>query len=164
MIIRQANKADKGILVALLRDSFRDVAEKFALTTENCPKFVGFNAKERVDSDFEKGLRYFILEENGRACGCVALEKAGPDLCYLGRLAVLPKNRRNSYGKTLINHVFDQARKIGAQRVEIGMIAKDRKLKNWYKKFGFVQKGTKKFGHLPFTVAFMYRELNREQE
>jgi N-acetylglutamate synthase-like GNAT family acetyltransferase len=164
MIIRQANKADKGILVTLLRDSFRDVAEKFNFTVENCPKFVGFNAKERVDSDFEKGLRYFILEENGRACGCVALEKAGPDLCYLGRLAVLPKNRRNSYGKTLINHVFDQARKIGAQRVEIGMIAKDRKLKNWYKKFGFVQKGTKKFDHLPFTVAFMYRELNRKQE
>jgi len=164
MVIRKANKADKGILVTLLRDSFRDVAEKFNFTVENCPKFVGFNAKERVDSDFEKGLRYFILEENGRACGCVALEKAGPDLCYLGRLAVLPKNRRNSYGKTLINHVFDQARKIGAQRVEIGMIAKDRKLKNWYKKFGFVQKGTKKFGHLPFTVAFMYRELNRKQE
>jgi len=125
---------------------------------------VGFNAKERVDSDFEKGLRYFILEEKGRACGCVALEKAGPDLYYLGRLAVLPKNRRNGYGKTLVNHVFDQARKIGAQRVEIGMIAKDRKLKNWYKKFGFVQKGTKKFDHLSFTVAFMYRELSREQE
>ena len=77
MIIRKANKGDKSALVNLLRDSFRDVAEKFTLTVENCPKFAGFNAKERVESDFEKGLRYFILEENSRACGCVVLEKAG---------------------------------------------------------------------------------------
>jgi len=26
-------------------------------------------------------------------------------------------------------------------------------------KFGFVQKSTKKFDHLPFIVAFMYKEL-----
>jgi len=164
MIIRQANEADIGVLVTLIRNSFRDVAEKFALTAESCPKFPAFNAKERVDSDFEKGLRYYILEENGRACGCVAIEEADPDICYLGRLSVLPEYRRNGYGRALINHIFEQAKKIGVQRVEIGMIAKDRKLKNWYRKLGFTNKGTKKFDHLPFTVAFMYRELSREQE
>ena len=164
MVIREANEADKGVLVALLRDSFRDVAEKFALTTENCPKFAGFNAKERVKSDFEKGLTYYLLEENDRACGCVALEKAGPDLCYLGRLAVLPEHRNKGFGEVLVKHLFEQAKKIGIRRVEIGIISKHRKLKNWYKKFGFVQKGTKKFNHLPFIVAFMYKELNKEHK
>lgn len=164
MIIREANKGDKSTLVALIRNSFRDVAEKFALTTENCPKFAGFNAKERVDIDFEKGLRYFILEETGRACGCVALEKAGPDLCYLGRLAVLPEHRNKGFGQALVKHLFEQAKMSGIRRVEIGIISKHRKLKKWYKKFGFVQKGTKKFDHLPFIVAFMYKKLNKEQE
>jgi N-acetylglutamate synthase-like GNAT family acetyltransferase len=159
MIIREANKADKGTLVALLRDSFRDVAEKFNFTVENCPKFAGFNVKERVDSDFEKGLRYFILEEKGRACGCVALEKAGPDLCYLGRLAVLPEYRNKGFGQAMVKHLFEQAKTIGYRRVEIGIISKHIKLKKWYKKFGFVQKSTKKFDHLPFIVAFMYKNL-----
>ncbi len=159
MLIRDATKADKDILIALLRDSFRDVAEKFALTIENCPKFAGFNAQERVEEDFQKGLKYYILEENGRACGCVALEKAGPDVCYLGRLAVLPEHRNKGFGQALVNHLFEEAKKIGVRRVEIGLISKHRKLKKWYKKLGFIQKSTKKFDHLPFIVAFMYKEL-----
>jgi len=41
------------------------------------------------------------------------------------------------------------------------MIAKDNELKDWYKKFGFVHKNTRKFDHLPFLVEFMYLELNQ---
>ena len=74
-----------------------------------------------------------------------------------------PEHRGKGYGKMLVHHIFDKARQSGARRVEIAMISKDRKLKNWYKKFGFIQKGTKQFDHLPFTVAFMYRPLNREE-
>jgi N-acetylglutamate synthase-like GNAT family acetyltransferase len=159
MIIRDAKKVDKDVLIALIRGSFLDVAEKFALTAENCPKFPAYNAKERVEGDFEKGLKYYILEINGRACGCVALEKAGPDLCYLGRLAVLPEYRNKGFGQALVNHLFEQARKFGIRRMEIGIISKHRKLKKWYRKLGFIQKGTKKFDHLPFNVAFMYRNL-----
>ena len=162
MIIRDANKSDRETLVALIRESFLDVADKFALTAESCPKFPAFNAEERIMGDFKKGFNFFILEEEGRACGCVALEKAGPDLCYLGRLAVLPECRNKGFGQALVNHLFEQAVKNGFRRVEIGTISKHRKLKNWYRKLGFVQKGTKKFDHLPFTVAFMYKELNRE--
>ncbi len=160
MIIRQANKADIDTLVTLLRNSFRDVAERFELTIENCPKFPAFNAKERIEGDFKKGLKFYILEENSRACGCIAFEKANPDVCYLGRLAVLPEHRNKGFGKALVNHLFKQAGKIGIRRVEIGIISKHTKLKNWYKQFGFVQKGTKKFDHLPFVVAFMSAEID----
>jgi N-acetylglutamate synthase-like GNAT family acetyltransferase len=159
MVIRDANEVDKEILVTLVRNSFRDVAEKFALTGENCPKFPAFNAKERVESDFQKGLKYYILEDDGRPCGCVALEKAGPDLCYLGRLAVLPQYRNRGFGRALVNHLFEKAEKTGIRRIEIGIISKHRKLKNWYKKSGFIQKSTKKFDHLPFMVAFMQKNL-----
>ncbi len=160
MIIRQANEADIDILVSLLRNSFSDVAERFGLTIENCPKFPAFNAKERIESDFEKGLKFYILEENSQACGCIAFEKAGSDSCYLGRLAVLPQHRRKGHGKAMVNHLFEQAEKIGIRRVEIGIISKHRKLKNWYKQFGFRLKGTKKFDHLPFIVAFMSAEID----
>jgi N-acetylglutamate synthase-like GNAT family acetyltransferase len=159
MNIRQANEADMVILVNLLRNSFRDVAERFELTEENCPKLLAFCTNKRIKSDLGKGLTYYILEKDAQPCGCVALEKANPDVCYLMRLAVLPEHRGKGYGKALVNHIFDQAGKVGARRVEIAMISKDRKLKNWYRKFNFVQKGTKKFDHLPFVVAFMSAEV-----
>jgi N-acetylglutamate synthase-like GNAT family acetyltransferase len=160
MIIRDANEADIDTLVTLLRISFRDVAERFELTIENCPKNLAFCTKERIKSDLDRGLRYYILEKDGQPCGCVAIEKAGPDVCYLERLAVLPQHRRKGFGKTLVNHIFDQAGKNGAQKIEIGIISEDTKLKKWYMKSGFVQKATKKFDHLPFIVAFMSAEID----
>jgi N-acetylglutamate synthase-like GNAT family acetyltransferase len=159
MVIREAKSADIDVLVNLLRNSFRGIAEKFGITEENNPMFLAFCTNGRVVSDLEKDLTYYVLEEDGRPCGCVALERARPDVCYLMRLAVLPEHRGKGYGKMLVHHVFEKSCIFGARRVEIAMISKDRKLKKWYKKLGFMQKGTKKYDHLPFIVAFMYREL-----
>ncbi len=160
MIIREANEMDVDALVTLLRDSFRDVAERFGLTVENCPMNLAFCTEQRIRSDLERGLRYYILEQDSQLCGCVALEKAGPDVCYLERLAVLPEHRKKGYGRVLVDQIFDQARRIGAEMVEIGIIAEDTELRDWYGKFGFVYKSTKRFDHLPFVVAFMSAELN----
>lgn len=164
MLIREANKADIDTLMFLLRNSFRDVAERFEITQENNPKSLAFCTNERIESDLLKGVIYFILEKDGRPCGCVALEKAKPDVCYLMRLAVLPEHRRKGYGTMLVHHIFEKARNTGVRRVEIAMISKDRKLKNWYRTFDFIHKNTKKFDHLPFTVAFMYKELSGKVE
>jgi ribosomal protein S18 acetylase RimI-like enzyme len=164
MIVRQANEADVCVLVSLLRESFRDVAERFELTVENCPKNLAFCTDQRVRGDIERGLSYYIIEQDDRPCGCVALEKASPDVCYLERLAVLPEHRRKGYGKMLVEHLFDKAAGNGSQRVEIGIIAEDTKLRNWYEKFGFALKSTKTFDHLPFVVAFMAAEIGDRSE
>jgi len=162
MNIRQANEADMGVLVNLLRNSFRDVAERFGITKENNPRSLAFCTNQRIEDDLAKGVTYYILEKDGQPCGCVAIEKAKPDVCYLMRLAVLPEYRGKGYGKMLVHHIFEKARKTGARRVEIAMISRDRKLKNWYKKFGFIQKGTKQFNHLPFKVAFMFAVIRKK--
>jgi hypothetical protein len=36
-----------------------------------------------------------------------------------------------------------------------GIVEDDTVLKNWYTANGFTHTGTKRFGHLPFTVGFM---------
>ncbi len=159
MVIRQASLVDVSLLVNLLRRSFMDVARRFNLTVENCPKNPAFCTEQRVKDDFDRGLEYYILENNGQPLGCVALEKAGPEVCYLERLAVLPEQRRKGFGKLLVDRVLDRARKIGSRRVEIGIISAQTELKSWYENIGFLQKGTKKFDHLPFIVAFMSKEL-----
>jgi N-acetylglutamate synthase-like GNAT family acetyltransferase len=160
MVIRQANETDISILMDILRKSFAGVAERFNLTIENCPKNMAFCTEQRIKDEFAGGLKYFILQECGQPCGCVAFENAKPGVCYLERLAVLPEYRRRGFGKALVNHIFDMAREMKMLRVEIAMIAKDNELKDWYRKFGFVHKNTRKFDHLPFLVEFMYLELN----
>lgn len=122
ILIRKANKADIDVLVALLRNSFRDVAERFGITKENNPKSLAFCTNERIENDLEKGVIYYLMEQDGRPCGCVAFERAKPEVCYLMRLAVLPEQRGKGYGTMLVHHIFEKARKTGAQRVEIAMI------------------------------------------
>ncbi|MHC4206182.1 MAG: GNAT family N-acetyltransferase, partial [Planctomycetota bacterium] len=83
MVIRQADNADIVVLVTLLRSSFRNVAERFGITEENNPRFLAFCTNKRIESDLEKDLTYYILEKDGQPCGCVALERAKPGVCYL---------------------------------------------------------------------------------
>ena len=147
------------LLASLLRQAFQEVAERFGLTIENCPKNLAFCTEQRVLGDFERGAAFWVLERGGQPCGCVAIEQARADVCYLERLAVLPRCRGQGYGTRLVEHAFSRARQAGAKRVEIGIIAADERLRAWYESFGFVQTGTKQFEHLPFVVAFLRRTL-----
>jgi N-acetylglutamate synthase-like GNAT family acetyltransferase len=157
--IREANIADVSILSTIIRHAFRDVAERFSLTSENCPKHPSYCTDGWISKDFSRGVIYYVLEHKETPQGCVALEKAGSDLCYLERLAVLPAERRKGYGKSLVEHVFMEARALEVTQMSIGIISDDIPLKMWYKKLGFIEKETKSFPHLPFRVAFLFYEL-----
>jgi GNAT superfamily N-acetyltransferase len=158
-IIRLATKEDIPLLAKLIRDSFRDVALRFNLTYQNCPTHPSHCAMEWIESAFKKGINYYILERKNIPCGCVALEQAQPTVFYLERLSVLPPFRRNGFGEAMVNHVLKEAKKLGAHRVEIGLISDQAELKEWYKKLGFSIKDEKRFDHLPFKVTFMSRVL-----
>jgi len=43
--------------------------------------------------------------------------------------------------------------------ISIGIINENSVLKNWYIKYGFIEKGLKRFDHLPFEVCFMEKEI-----
>jgi len=159
MMIRPANADDIPTTVSVIRRACATVAERFGLTPENCPKNPAFYTEDRLRDDLARGVRYYFLEENAKVRGCVALEQAEPDVCYLERLAVLPEHRARGLGTALVHHALDQARAFGVSRVEIGIISEDVALKTWYRKFGFVQTSTRTFEHLPFVVAFMAVEL-----
>jgi GNAT superfamily N-acetyltransferase len=159
--IRQADSGDITVLSSLIRDSFRTVAERFNLSSENCPKHPSNCIDEWIQNDIARGVVYYILEYNGIRVGCAALEKAPPDLSYLERLAVLPEMRKRGFGKKLVDHVSDKAKDSGARQMSIGIISDDIELKGWYRKIGFVEGETKEFPHLPFMVTFMTYELKR---
>jgi len=160
--IRAGTQKDIEILTEIIRSSFRDVADRFCLTQENCPKHPSNCTVDWIREDMGRGVTYFILEDNGFASGCVALELAGPKLCYLERLAVRPPRRRRGFGRALVNYVLAEAKRSGAHRVSIGVIAEQTELKNWYQKIGFIETKTKEFAHLPFRVTFMSCVVNTE--
>ena len=156
--IRIAGREDVPALAETIRISFRDVAERFRLTLENCPKHPSNCTADWIIRDMARGVSYFVLESDGLISGCVALERADPDLCYLERLAVLPANRRCGYGHALVERSLTEAGRLGAARVSIGIIAQHTELKHWYQKLGFVEGDTKEITHLPFKVMFMSYE------
>lgn len=157
--IRDASPPDGELLARIIRQSFEDVALRFGLTAENCPKHPSNCTPQWIDLALTRGVEYFLLEQGGIPCGCVALEHARPQIRYLERLAVLPDCRRRGFGRALVDFAVSRARASGADRVEIGIISGQRELKEWYSRIGFRETRRAAFPHLPFEVAFMAKTL-----
>ncbi|MCJ7833166.1 MAG: GNAT family N-acetyltransferase [Deltaproteobacteria bacterium] len=158
--IRKANEADIPRIVEIIRNAFHEVAVRFGLTEANCPKHPSNCKADWIEDALAKGARYFILDSEGLSCGCVALEQASPEVCYLERLGVLPAQRRRGYGRALVDHVLVEAKLLGSHQVDIGIIAAHTELKDWYRKIGFVEQKTATFSHLPFEVLFMSKAID----
>jgi ribosomal protein S18 acetylase RimI-like enzyme len=154
-IIKIATNADANLLADLIRESFYDVAQRFALTPQNCPRHPSNCISEWIATDQTRGVVDFILSQDDQPIGCVGLEAPSPDLRYMERLSVLPQLRRRGFGRALVAFALLEAKSSGADRVRIGIIADHIELKAWYIKLGFVEQGTKSFPHLPFDVTFM---------
>ena len=157
--IIKAGLGDVPVLTGLICDAYRDVAQRFNLTPENCPKHPSNCTPQWFRKDFARGVSYFILENNQEPVGCAALEKPTTDLGYLERLAVLPDHRRRGFGRMLVDYVFDRAKAAGLKQISIGINAEQTDLLWWYRKIGFVEGDTKEFEHLPFLVTFMMYQL-----
>ena len=157
--IRPADTDDSGTLTTIIRSAFQDVAMRFNLNAENCPKHPSNCTEEWISAAFEKDVHYYLLASGSEAIGCVALERASAEVCYLERLAVFPQHRLKGFGKALAEYALTQSADLGAKRVEIGIIAAQTELRQWYQKLQFSETGRKHFPHLPFEVMFMGREL-----
>ena len=153
--IRSCTEEDIQVLAETIRKSFQDVAERFGLTPENAPSHPSNCTVDWIRKDMEHGVTYFAMENKNHTIGCVALELANTEVCYLERLAVLPDQRRRGFGKAMVNHVLSEAKILGVNYVSIGIIAEQTELKDWYKRLGFAEVESKKFPHLPFRVIFM---------
>lgn len=154
--IREAFIDDADIVARLVRDSNRDVAERFGLDATNCPKHPSFCNAEWVKSDFARGERYFVLDQGGRPVGCVAYETPNAEVAYLNRLSVLPASRRSGHGKRLVEYVIELARTEAIPTISIGVIGDHEDLQRWYRALGFVDGDVKRFAHLPFAVRYMH--------
>ena len=155
--IREGAGGDVEALVATIRSAFGEVAGRLGLNEQNCPTHASNCTADWIEKDMGRGIRYFVLEIDGRIAGSVALEKVRPGLCNLERLAVLPECRGRGFGKALVEHVLAEAVATGCRDIRIGIIASEAGLKAWYGRLGFIETETRDFAQLPFRVTFMIR-------
>ncbi len=143
----------------LVSEANKDVAAKFGLNVENCPKHPSFYTDSWVQADIVRGEKYFILEDNANPIGCVAYENPRAGVAYLNRLSVLPVHRHRGAGALLVRHIIEHARSASIHTISIGVIGEHTDLQLWYGKFGFKSGETKHFPHLPFSVKYMAYSL-----
>lgn len=159
MNIIPATTEDAALIAAIIRESHKDVAQKFNLTPENNPKHPSFCTQEWVVADFQRGEAYFLYQMDDTPAGCVAFEQPDPETAYLNRLSVRPSYRHRGIGAQLVRHIIGYARSKEVQSISIGIIADHDVLKTWYTNLGFIEKETRRFEHLPFDVTYMHYAL-----
>jgi GNAT superfamily N-acetyltransferase len=159
LMILEAEPKDGAVLAAVIRTASRAVAERFALTRENCPSHPSFCTDEWIKADMERGVRYFAGLIRGKMCGCVALKKVDAETAYLERLSVLPGHRRKGVGRALVERVLGEALGGGARIIRLAVIADLAPLVKWYTAQGFLEVKTEKFPNLPFQVTILQRSL-----
>lgn len=154
--IRPFCDADMATIAMLVSTANKDVAVRFGLNAENCPKHPSFYTDSWVAADSARGERYFLMEDaGGHPLGCVAYENTGTTRAYLNRLSVLPAYRSAGLGAQLVAHVVQHARGEAITEICIGVIGEHTQLQHWYRQLGFVDGETKRFAHLPFSVKYM---------
>lgn len=160
-MIRSVKIDDLDECVAVIRESFRTVAEEFGFTQENAPRFTAFaTTKERLVWHFEQEKRpMFVYCDGERIVGYYSLLKQNEQECELNNLCVLAEYRHKKIGGQLFAHALGEAKKLGCSRVNIGIVEENKRLRAWYEANGAVHVGTEKFDFFPFTCGYMRKNV-----
>jgi predicted acetyltransferase len=158
-IIKPIAESDLPTCLDVIHYSFATIADEFGLTVQSCPNHTSFMKLDKLQKQFSGGFLMYGLFERDKIVGYVSLSANGNGYFELNNLAVLPYYRHNGYGKKLIEFAKNKVLKLGGNKITIGIIEENTRLKEWYAENGFVYTGAQIFPHLPFTVGFMEMEI-----
>jgi diamine N-acetyltransferase len=160
-VIRDAQPQDAKILSDLIRTAFRDVADRLGLTAENCPGHPSHCRQATVLKAMADGAKFFLLSWEGRPAACISCSPGRNGVFTLRRLAVLPEVRLRGFAKLLIRHALDDAWQQGADCVEVGVVASEQWLIDFYRRLGFeITRENVAMDELPFEVTFLTHEFD----
>jgi putative acetyltransferase len=67
--------------------------------------------------------RLILCQVDGKSAGCIALKRIEPEICEMKRLYVRPGFRGKQIGLKLANHIIDEARRAGYEKMRLDTIA-----------------------------------------
>lgn len=158
-MIRHIEKDEIETCVQVIRKGFGTVAKEFNLTQENCPGHTSFMKVEKLYKQYDEGRPMFVYLDNSTIVGYFSLGKVNDESYELDNLAVLPECRHKDYGRKMVDFAKNKVKELGSNKIVIGIIEENTKLKEWYCNLGFIHTGTKKSASVPFTIGFMQIEV-----
>jgi putative acetyltransferase len=88
--------------------------------------------------DYYQGGLFDVLETNEDGIiGTIGLAKLKGGVCELRRMYLTQKHRGRGYGKRLLKHAVNRARKLGFSRIELETATTLEEALELYKQFGF---------------------------
>ena len=144
---------------AFVRRCFQTVADEMGITPERAPRYTAFITDERLAEERDRGAIFYGFFTGGTQAGFVTLEQEERGW-FMKRLAVLPEYRSRGIGRKLVDHILNQARQRGIDRLHIGIVNEQSGLKDWYVRLGFVEYQVFEIPSLPFTVSLLSINLN----
>ena len=158
-MIREIKETEIKDCVAVIRESFKTVADDLGFTPENAPRFTAFAVdEERLNKQFHEEHRpMFGYFEGEKLIGYYSL--ATGKTSELNNLAVLPAYRHQGIGGQLLEHSFEKAVEFGGTVMRIGIVEENQVLRKWYEAHGFEHVGAHKWPFLPFTVGMLMKRL-----
>lgn len=90
-----------------------------------------------IESAYAGGAFDVLVDSEGSVIGTVGLMPHGDGCCELRKMYVSPTHRGRGYGRRLLNHAADQARRLGFTRVELETASVLQAAIRLYESFGF---------------------------
>ena len=147
--------------VNVILSSFKTVADEFGFTEENAQRFTAFATDEKrlwYQFTVEKRPMYVYIYQ-GKIVGYYSLALLDNGNVELNNLTVLPEYRHQKIGEKLLLDAFEKVKLLGRNKLEIGIVEENQRLRKWYESFGFIHIGTKKFDFFPFTCGYMEKSI-----
>ena len=148
-----------SVITSIVNNSFLTVAKEFGFTKENAPTFSAFIGEDRIEKDLNRGLIMYGYSFENKIIGCVGYSIKDENY-LIERLAVLPEFRHKNVGRKLMEYVEQKIIENGGKMIEVNIVNENTKLKEWYKCMDYKEVEIKEYGHLPFKVGILMKEIN----
>ena len=150
------SKAELPNCLNIFRQGYETVAVEFGLTEENCPDRGRASLPyHKLLTEFENGTLMFGYFRNNMLIGFLGMKLNEDGICKLSDIIVLPEYRQNGYGKKLLAFCKQKAKELGANKIELGMIDDNKRLRKWYEDNGFINIDYKNYKGAPVTIGKM---------
>ncbi|MDR0265654.1 MAG: GNAT family N-acetyltransferase [Sphingobacterium sp.] len=149
---------DSFIIIEILQKSFITVAKEFGFTKENAPTFSAFINKDKIDSEFSKGLKMYVYKISEKAVGTIGYIFENGKY-NIERLSVLPEYRHKNIGKELMEFIENILKSRSVRVVKLGMVYENKKLLEWYLSLGYKLLEIKEHKDLIFKIGIMEKEI-----
>ncbi len=151
MTIREFQPGDEA--------AFRDlntewITKHFQLESKDVASFADPSA-----TILHKGGKIYLAEQDGTPVGCVALLLRQPGEYEVGKMAVTAALQGTGLGRRLMNHIIEQARVLGADRLYLETNDTLLPAVTLYRSVGFQDVPAERVVPSPYARANVYLEL-----